>query len=915
MIKTTIKHLLILFLVVLILFPMFWIIATSIRRDNAAFSTDLISNRLTLQNYKDLIFQTPNVPQRIAEMKKIVTISDEYSNLTKEELLERLNKEEEELRKQLKQSIALVHKSDDAVQRVVTFAAEKTGAVEKRFADSKADEIAYLNQQFNDKRNSSETIKLALSYELIQDLDKISAAEKAVYLRIINENLPDFVSAYSRYESGLNTAREEIITEYNYWMARVDTKLDDETEETLNNIQSDFIGLLTPGDFTYSKWNREISLKGYKKVASSIKELVSESEADEWTAITDSFKTLAKELDTAREEYETAYSASVSEYEKKLEADETIRKTYESKEAERKTLYNQTLSIQGTIETLEQEKMDLENRLNLLEEKMKTTSFELTQLKELFMTEFQNPEMLLDDKLSVENFDGYLAEAATLQAELRDAETIEKNQTVAQQADLFDWFVQNSDRIKARYAYPSIKDGFKVFGNLISPTRLNTTDFIVIAEAQLANKAATAQKREELDNLQVSLKTLTDEIALQKESYEGIESRTVQVDELKSVLNLSVFASNVQDYDSISVYNMMVEEHRSEFGSLDNPSAEVLSDISRMDKLVYLDRNYDTETAVLFNTVEKMENLLNQFDERKETYLNLTFANVPIQINELTQLDQLQKNEYKKFSAELNRLGRVAVDLSELDEYASIKGDLTTIDSNIYETMQLWIKKPEQQFLLWLINTVILAVVTAGLTVLICAIGAYPFSRMRFTGRKYGLLFLLLVQMFPTIMGMVALYLLLRFLGQFTPLFGLDSLGGLGLIYLGNIAFNMWLLKGYFDTIPNSLEEAAMIDGSTRFQTFWKIILPLAAPMLSVVFLIVFMANFNEYLLASVVLQSPEKYTFAVGLRSFAYSSEYQMEWGLFTAASLLGAIPMVILSLSLQKYLVSGLTSGAVKG
>ncbi len=915
MIKTTIKHLLILFLVVLILFPMFWIIATSIRRDNAAFSTDLISNRLTLQNYKDLIFQTPNVPQRIAEMKKIVTISDEYSNLSKEELLERLNKEEEELRKQLKQSIALVQKSDDAVQRVVTFAAEKTGAVEKRFADSKADEIAYLNQQFNDKRNSSETIKLALSYKLIQDLDKISAAEKAVYLRIINEKLPDFVSAYSRYESGLNTAREEIITEYNDWMARVDTKLDDETEETLNNIQSDFIGLLTPGDFTYSKWNREISLKGYKKVASSIKELVSESEADEWTAITDSFKTLAKELDTAREEYETAYSASVSEYEKKLEADEAIRKTYESKEAERKTLYNQTLSIQGTIETLEQEKMDLENRLNLLEEKMKTTSFELTQLKELFMTEFQNPEMLLDDKLSVENFDGYLAEAATLQAELRDAETIEKNQTVAQQADLFDWFIQNSDRIKARYAYPSIKDGFKVFGNLISPTRLNTTDFIVIAEAQLANKAATAQKREELDDLQVSLKTLTDEIALQKESYEGIESRTVQVDELKSVLNLSVFASNVQDYDSISVYNMMVEEHRSEFGSLDNPSAEVLSDISRMDKLVYLDRNYDTETAVLFNTVEKMENLLNQFDERKETYLNLTFANVPIQINELTQLDQLQKNEYKKFSAELNRLGRVAVDLSELDEYASIKGDLTTIDSNIYETMQLWIKKPEQQFLLWLINTVILAVVTAGLTVLICAIGAYPFSRMRFTGRKYGLLFLLLVQMFPTIMGMVALYLLLRFLGQFTPLFGLDSLGGLGLIYLGNIAFNMWLLKGYFDTIPNSLEEAAMIDGSTRFQTFWKIILPLAAPMLSVVFLIVFMANFNEYLLASVVLQSPEKYTFAVGLRSFAYSSEYQMEWGLFTAASLLGAIPMVILSLSLQKYLVSGLTSGAVKG
>jgi maltose/maltodextrin transport system permease protein len=213
-----------------------------------------------------------------------------------------------------------------------------------------------------------------------------------------------------------------------------------------------------------------------------------------------------------------------------------------------------------------------------------------------------------------------------------------------------------------------------------------------------------------------------------------------------------------------------------------------------------------------------------------------------------------------------------------------------------------------------LINTIILAVATAGITVMICALGAYPFSRLRFKGRKYGLLFLLLIQMFPIVMGMVALYLLLRFIGQFLPGFGLDSLWGLGLIYLGNIAFNMWLLKGYFDTIPDSLEEAAMIDGSTRFQTFWKIVLPLTAPMLAVVFLIVFMANFNEFVLASVVLQSPENYTFAVGLQSFSYGP-YQMEWGLFTAAALIGAIPMVILSLSLQRYLVSGLTSGSVKG
>jgi maltose/maltodextrin transport system permease protein len=320
------------------------------------------------------------------------------------------------------------------------------------------------------------------------------------------------------------------------------------------------------------------------------------------------------------------------------------------------------------------------------------------------------------------------------------------------------------------------------------------------------------------------------------------------------------------------------------------------------------------ETTYLKETVDEIERVLAQFDEKKKSYVNLIYANVMIKSSELNTIENLQKAAYNRFSSELNRIARIASDLSELDEYQEISGSLEQIDKNIFESLQFWTKKPEQQFMRWLINTIILAVATASITVMICALGAYPFSRLRFKGRKYGLLFLLLIQMFPIVMGMVALYLLLRFIGQFLPGFGLDSLWGLGLIYLGNIAFNMWLLKGYFDTIPDSLEEAAMIDGSTRFQTFWKIVLPLTAPMLAVVFLIVFMANFNEFVLASVVLQSPENYTFAVGLQSFSYGP-YQMEWGLFTAAALIGAIPMVILSLSLQRYLVSGLTSGSVKG
>jgi maltose/maltodextrin transport system permease protein len=368
------------------------------------------------------------------------------------------------------------------------------------------------------------------------------------------------------------------------------------------------------------------------------------------------------------------------------------------------------------------------------------------------------------------------------------------------------------------------------------------------------------------------------------------------------------------DYDDLSRYSALAAKFVSEFGLIDNPAKDLLARISSLDKLVYLDRNYDVETTYLKETVDEIERVLAQFDEKKKSYVNLIYANVMIKSSELDTIENLQKAAYNRFSSELNRIARIASDLSELDEYQEISGSLEQIDKNIFESLQFWTKKPEQQFMRWLINTIILAVATAGITVMICALGAYPFSRLRFKGRKYGLLFLLLIQMFPIVMGMVALYLLLRFIGQFLPGFGLDSLWGLGLIYLGNIAFNMWLLKGYFDTIPDSLEEAAMIDGSTRFQTFWKIVLPLTAPMLAVVFLIVFMANFNEFVLASVVLQSPENYTFAVGLQSFSYGP-YQMEWGLFTAAALIGAIPMVILSLSLQRYLVSGLTSGSVKG
>lgn len=174
---------------------------------------------------------------------------------------------------------------------------------------------------------------------------------------------------------------------------------------------------------------------------------------------------------------------------------------------------------------------------------------------------------------------------------------------------------------------------------------------------------------------------------------------------------------------------------------------------------------------------------------------------------------------------------------------------------------------------------------------------------------------LLLVQMFPQMLAMVALYILLLRLGDFVPAIGLNTHTGLILVYLGGaLGFNTWLMKGYFDTIPRSLEESAMIDGATHFQAFTRIILPLARPILAVVFILQFIATYSEYLLASVLLTGVQRYTLAVGLRLFI-TGQYTTRWGVFAAASIIGALPIVLIFYLLQNQLISGLTRGAVKG
>ncbi len=216
--------------------------------------------------------------------------------------------------------------------------------------------------------------------------------------------------------------------------------------------------------------------------------------------------------------------------------------------------------------------------------------------------------------------------------------------------------------------------------------------------------------------------------------------------------------------------------------------------------------------------------------------------------------------------------------------------------------------------MLWLFNSLKVSVVSAVLMLTFSTTAAYSLSRFKFKGKESSLIFLMVMQMFPNMMAMVAFYFMLDFIGQGIPALGIDTHWGLILIYLGGTPFNIWLLKGYFDTLPKSIEESARMDGCTHFQAFYKIVLPLCTPILSVIGLLTFISTFSDFILPSILLKSQNQMTFAVGIQIFV-SESFASRWGQFAAASVLGALPVSLLFFSIHKYIVNGLSHGGVKG
>ena len=213
-----------------------------------------------------------------------------------------------------------------------------------------------------------------------------------------------------------------------------------------------------------------------------------------------------------------------------------------------------------------------------------------------------------------------------------------------------------------------------------------------------------------------------------------------------------------------------------------------------------------------------------------------------------------------------------------------------------------------QPFLNWMWNSIIVSAIVTFVGVGLAATAGYSFSRYKFVGRNSAMFGLIATQMFPATMLLLPLFITLIKLKLY------DSYISLIVAYSATaLPFTTWQMKGYYDTIPFSIEEAASIDGSTQFATFWKIVLPLAAPALVITALFSFMTAWSEYLVAAVLIQDQNLFTLPLGLKMF--QSAMETSWGLYSAGAVLVSIPIVTLFLYLSRWLISGLTLGSVKG
>lgn len=815
-------HAILIFLIIVILFPTVWVVTTSIRRDEAAFSTDLFSSRITLQNYIDLLFPEQNVPVLVKELQKLVSRVSPYDRFTLPQAQKKAEELLAKLRNYLNESNARNDMARKAYETVLKIMEENAGRVKEATLNDLSQTAKIVSESLNEIEVKDEDLAFVL-YEVLSKEKFNSQLEKVLRPRV-----------------------QEI----------VGFSVEDE------------------GSYTHAL---QILKENYEKHGGAL--------LRDLEALSTQISRLASEIDT-------------------------LRKT--SQPLERSILETQILLKGDVLVELQSLTAAVAALVNMKDSLAKTTVKSAFAVDDTaFTTSLQDVVARLNDlsKLS-EGFED-LSEVRTTVESLS-----EKLITLTEVDQQYKSLKAYTDMVKAyEEIRPRLERICEDLADLLDRYTNETSKLWEINRSISLKESELAQLNQKLTELQRKKQSLEDELKeeriwLQLVIFENeLKARMFSVEAIKSLSRTD-----------LTRYTAVLTRLRNFANSYEPNDAVKASVRKAIDNLRWIE-DYRTFTTRFENyaknyeqTVKEFEQVVDDFEKVCNELLTLSHSGTFVSSEHLTRLLDLVKLDFvNKVRANLATVSRRAGNLMKLPFVPEAHKFYREVDKQLFRIDQIWKEKMKHYFGRWVLNSVIVSTLVAFITTFICATAAYPFSRMRFVGRRYGILSFLLIQMFPGVIFMIAIYNLLNFLGKFVPFLGIDTVGGLVLAYLTNIAYNVYLIKGFYDLIPASLEEAAIVDGATRFQSFYMIVLPLARPILVVVFLLTFIGTFNEYVVARIILQDVRNYTYALGLQSFAVGP-YETEWGLFTAAALLGMLPMVILFLAMQRYLVSGLTRGAVK-
>jgi len=800
--RKVLTHIILIVVCIVVLFPIVWVVSTSLRRDNAAFSTKMFSSRLTIQNYRDLLAPEQNGPRLVSDIDALILSAPPHDKITTEEAKQLFAKDVQKFQNYIKETESLKAKIDENINEIRDYFEQNSDQLIATFSKNLDDIITVLNFE-----------------------------KPAQYID---------VAAYDLYNNGVDLS-------------------------SISDVDP------TAGQ---QKWEEMIG--GRKSQIEILK--------GEIDSVNSTLQPLQK-----------SYAAYQSQFTNQI----------------------------GTIKSL---------LVPQLKEYSKVLN-SLLQILESAKNSSAPAEFLPDEEAIKSNFTTVLSAIADVRVKT------EKYQDLQEISDTVNEFVALYSKVLSQWENFSYKDRapYRDFLNTTDAFTTNVASTIKESVQLLNQLNSTTEKMLELQaqinqyssnltRLQNQLDKLNDEVT---KAYEEISPALIYLNSEVVKAQLSDIKSRVSSLKLPTQLQLLNIQSKRVFGLVTDFASQLPESSKEQKSLRALIKNIDwpgtakdmfTNYDLFVQSYEpymkELKMYLNEVSIQGPEFMNVSKTGIKVRPQSLEKLTDVVLSTYRSdVVPSMNVMSRKATELSDkLDLSSAAKGQLKAIDGAAFRIDQIWQRKADNYLVRWILNSIIVAITVSLITTAVTALAAYPFSRMRFKGRKYGIMGLLLIQMFPAIMYMIAIYTFLSFAGKYIPGFGLSKLSGLIFAYLGGIAYNMYLIKGYYDTIPDSLEEAALIDGATRWQTFVKIVIPLASPILAVIVILTFMSTFNEFILAKIILQDVKQYTYAVGLYTFS-TGPFETEWGLFTAAALIGMVPMVVLFLLMQRYIVGGLVSGAVKG